>query len=411
MKKAGALRPETKIVEAGFDPRTARNSVKPPIYMTSTFLFDSAEDGERFFADAKAGKKAGLIYSRIDNPNLQIFEERLKVFDGAEEAAAFNSGMSAVATSVFAFHRPESYILYCAPVYGGTEVLFEKSLPTLGMRAIGLHAGDDVGRQIKETVEREGSAPSMIFLETPANPSIQMTDIEAVVQQAHDLERDGVRPIVAIDNTFLGPIFQKPIQFGVDLVIYSTTKFIGGHSDMVGGAVVGRADLMPPIRSWRGQLGTHMTPYGAWLATRSLETLDLRMRRCSENAAALANVLAEHPMVLKVYYPELFPAGSRQREIYEKQCTGPGALISFDLASKELAFRFLNNLNVFTLAVSLGGNESLAEHPAAHTHSGVPREVRDKIGVGEGMVRLSVGLEHIDDLTADVLHALEHCCG
>lgn len=403
------LKPETRIVEAGFSPSQALKSVKPPIYMTSTFVFDNAEAGEEFFNATRTGQKAGMIYSRINNPNLEIFEARLRVFDGAEDAAAFGSGMSAIATTVLAMNRLGGYMIYCSPVYGGTEVLFESYLPNIGIKAIGIHTGDDVERELREVVERQGSDPFMIFMETPANPSIEMTDIGAIVRFAASLEKNGVRPVVAVDNTFLGPVFQQPIKLGVDLVIYSTTKFIGGHSDMVGGATLGRADLMKKVKSFRSTFGTTMSPFSAWLATRSIETLDLRMRRTAENARIIAADLAKHPAVLKVYYPELFPAGSRQHAIYEKQCSGPGALISFDLASKKQAFCFLNNLKVFTLAVSLGGNESLAEHPAAHTHSGVPEEVRAKIGVGEGLVRLSVGVEHIDDLLADIHQALDAC--
>jgi methionine-gamma-lyase len=190
-------------------------------------------------------------------------------------------------------------------------------------------------------------------------------------------------------------------------VIYSCTKFIGGHSDIVAGAVVGDTGTVRAIKRYRSLVGCTISPFTAWLATRSLETLDVRMRRSSETAAILAAELDKHPAVLQTYYPDLFPQGSEQRAIYEKQCSGPGALISFDLASKKAAFNFLDNLEVFTLAVSLGGNESLAQHPAAHTHSGIPPEVRSKICVGEGMVRLSIGLEHQDDLLDDVMRALE----
>lgn len=410
MAKERNLKPQTRVVEAGFSPSSAMNSVKPPIYMTSTFVFNTAEDGEDFFQAIREGgekaAKAGMIYSRINNPNLEIFETRLAVFDDAEKAAAFSSGMAAIATTVMAMAQPDSFMIYAAPVYGGSEVLFEDYFPKLGFRCLRVHTGDNVIRDIEDMIEREGKNPFMIFLETPANPSIEMTDIKAITDLASSLGKRGEKPLVAVDNTFLGPILQQPIKQGADLVIYSCTKFIGGHSDMIGGATLGKAEHISKIKSFRSTFGTTMDPFSAWLGTRSLETLDVRMRSSAETARKLAAELANHPDVLKVYYPEQFPKSSRQREIYEKQCSGPGSLISFDLASKQQCFRFLNNLGVFTLAVSLGSNESLAEHPASMTHSGIPIEVREKIGVGEGLVRLSVGLEHPDDLIEDVKLAL-----
>jgi methionine-gamma-lyase len=403
------LKPETKIIEAGYSPKDALNAVKPPLYLTSTFVFDSSDHGERFF-EALHGEgdqqERGLIYSRMDNPNLRIFEERLRVFDGTEAAAGFASGMAAIATTIFALARPDSYLAYASPVYGGTESLFEKVLPKLGIRCLPVRAGDGAPKALIELAEREGT-PFMIFAETPANPSIEMTDIAALAEAAAQMESAGVRPLVAVDNTFLGPIFQQPLKHGADLVIYSCTKFIGGHSDFVAGATLGDAGTIRAVKSFRSLIGSTISPFTAWLGTRSLETLDLRMRKSAETAERIASELARHPAVLSVQYPTLFPEGGSQRAIFEKQCSGPGALISFDLPSKKAAFRFLDSLNVFTLAVSLGGNESLAEHPAAHTHSDVPYEVRRKIGIGEGMVRLSIGLEHPDDLLADVLQALD----
>lgn len=396
-------------MEEGYSHSDARNSAKPPLYLTSTFVFDSSAHGERFFQAIHGGEaqgEPGLIYSRINNPNLEVFESRLRIFDGGEAAAAFASGMAAISTALIATFDPDSYIAYAEPVYGGTEELFIEVAPRMGMRCLPVRAGDNAPQALAELAEREGP-PSVIFLETPANPTIEMTDIAAVAELARDMEEGGRRPLVAVDNTFLGPVFQQPLRLGADIVIYSCTKFIGGHSDIVAGAVISDAATIRKIKGFRSKLGSTMDPFTAWLATRSLETLDVRMRRSNDTARAIADELARQPKVLNVYYPELFPEGSRQQEIYRKQCTGAGALISFDLASKSAAFRFLDNLEVFTLAVSLGGNESLAEHPAAHTHSGVPPEVRAKIGVGEGMVRLSIGLEHRQDLLDDILQALD----
>ena len=409
MKKGKGLDPRTRIIEEGYSPAEAKNAVKPPLYLSSTYVFDSSAHGERFFEAMRGSRSpadAGLIYSRINHPNLIVFEERLKIYDGAEAAAGFTSGMGAIATTIMALSRPDSYLAYASPVYGGTDSLFERVLPHLGIRCLPVRAGDNAARAFSELAEREGR-PFMLFLETPANPSIEMTDIGEVVEAAAEMESDGRRPLVAVDNTFLGPIFQQPLRFGADLVIYSCTKFIGGHSDLVAGATLGPAEAIRAIKGFRSLIGTTICPFTAWLATRSIETLDLRMRRSVENAKLIAAELDRHPAVLAVNYPELFAAGSRQRAIYEKQCSGPGSLISFELASKEACFRFLDSLEVFTLAVSLGGNESLAEHPAAHTHSDIPAEVRQKIGVGDNLARLSVGIEHADDLIADIMQALE----
>jgi len=409
MDNRKSLRPETRLIEEGYSHSDARNSAKPPLYLTSTFVFDSSAHGERFFQAAHGDDspgEPGLIYSRINNPNLEVFESRVRVLDGGEAAAGFASGMAAISTALFAIFDPDSYVAYAEPVYGGTEEFFVDAAPKMGMRCLPVRAGDNAPQALAELAEREGP-PSVIFLETPANPTIEMTDIAAVAELARDMEEDGRKPLVAVDNTFLGPVFQQPLRFGADIVIYSCTKFIGGHSDIVAGAVIGDEATIRKIKGLRSKLGSTMDPFTAWLATRSIETLDVRMRRSNDTARLIAEELAKHPKVLNVYYPELFPEGSRQQEIYRRQCTGSGALISFDLASKNAAFQFLDNLKVFTLAVSLGGNESLTEHPAAHTHSGVPPEVRAKIGIGEGMVRLSIGLEHRQDLLDDIMQALD----
>ncbi|HUX08056.1 MAG TPA: PLP-dependent transferase [Acidobacteriota bacterium] len=409
MTRRKNLKPETRIIEEGYQHKLAMNSAKPPLYLTSTFVFDSSEQGARFF-DVTHGhgspEDGGLIYSRIGNPNLSIFESRVRVFDGGEAAAAFSSGMSAISTMLMTLFDPDSYLAYAEPLYGGTEEFLAAIAPKLGIRSLPIRAGDHAAKALVELAEREGP-PWMVFLETPANPSIEMTDIGDVAEAAHSMEEKGRRPLVAVDNTFLGPIFQQPLKHAADLVVYSCTKFIGGHSDFVGGALIGSEEHIKRVKGYRSKIGTTMDPFSAWLGCRSLETLDVRMRRSNETAKRIAAELDKHPSVLSVNYPELFPEGSTQRAIYEKQCTGSGALISFDLASKKAAFAFLDALEVFTLAVSLGGNESLAEHPAAHTHSGIPAEIRAKIGVGEGLARLSIGLEHPDDLLADIFQALE----
>ncbi len=407
--------PETLALGYGYDPSLSQGAIKPPVFLTSTFQFESAAHGKRFFElayglkDREKGEDPGLIYSRLNNPNLQMFEERLAAWDQTEKGAAFASGMSAISTSMLALLQPGDHVLSSAPVYGGTHFLFENILPRFGIEVTQIPAGDDFVAQLAAQAEQIGPEKlRVIYLETPANPSNLMVDIEAVSALARRLSV-GERPIVtAVDNTFLGPVFQRPAALGADLVIYSATKFIGGHSDLIAGVVTGPEGLLKEITAMRTILGTMATPFSGWLLLRSLETVSIRMRRQAKNARALAQLLAEHPKVERVYYPGLFEEGSAQKLIYDKQCTGPGSLIAFDVAGgEEAAFRALDRFEVIRLAVSLGGTESLVEHPRSMTHADVPPEMLQRFGVGPGLIRLSVGIEHLSDLKRDLRHALD----
>ena len=408
--------PETLALGYGYDPALSEGAVKPPVFLTSTFQFKSAAEGERFFALAYGlelpveGELPGLIYSRLNNPNLQIFEERMAAWDRTDKGAAFASGMAAISTSLLALLEPGDHIISTAPVYGGTHYLFEHVLPRFGIHTTQVVGGSDAEERMRRAAQVIGPEKvRLLFVETPANPSNLLIDIAAVAGLAADLSEGRDRPVLtAVDNTFLGPVFQRPALHGADLVIYSATKFIGGHSDLIAGVVTGRADLIDAIVLLRTVMGTVATPFSGWLLLRSLETVSVRMRRQAKSAQKLARLLTDHPKVERVFYPELLEPDDPQYQIYRAQCTGPGSLIAFEVAGgKEEAFQVLNRFEVFRLAVSLGGTESLAEHPMSMTHSDVPPAMLESHGVTPGMIRISIGLEHISDLRRDLRYALE----
>jgi methionine-gamma-lyase len=410
------FQPETLALGYGYDPFLSEGSVKPPAFLTSTFQFRSAEAGERHFALAyrlaqqRPSEAPGLIYSRLNNPNIEIFEQRLAAWDGTEKAAVFASGMAAISTLCLNLLRPGDVVLASAPIYGGTHYLLHHVLSEFGVQARLVAAGLETPALLAQAAQELGpERVRLILLETPANPSNTLVDIEAVARLTRSLPGTKRGPaLLAVDNTFLGPVFQKPAQFGADLVIYSATKFIAGHSDLIAGVVSGRAALVDELALLRAILGTVASPFTGWLLLRSLETLSVRMRQQSENAEHLARVLAAHPAVERVCYPGLLAAGSAEHALFRRQCSGPGSLIAFELrGGKTAAMRALNRFEVARLAVSLGGTESLVEHPASMTHADVPLAELQRYGVGPGMIRMSVGLEDVTDLEHDLLAALE----
>ncbi|MFZ8934041.1 MAG: aminotransferase class I/II-fold pyridoxal phosphate-dependent enzyme [Bacteriovoracaceae bacterium] len=409
-KNRDKYQPETLSLNLGYDAALSEGSVKVPIFMTSTFEFKSAEDGKRFFEYAYGLKERGvkedpgLIYSRINNPNLQIFEERIAAWDGTDKGAVFSSGMSAITTTLLALLNPGDVIFASSPVYGGTYYFFTHMLPKFGIEVVNYVSDENIAEKMeKDLTGKYKDKVKMIFLETPANPSNVLVDIESVTQ----LKKHNKDLIVAVDNTFLGPVFQKPADFGADIIIYSATKFIGGHSDLIAGVVTGPNKLMEMIGGYRTILGTMANPFTGWLLLRSLETLSIRMERQAKNAIELAKLLKAHKNVEKVTYPALLEKGDPQKTIFDKQCKGFGAVIAFDIKGGEKeAFKVLDHFKVFRLAVSLGGTESLVEHPMRMTHSDVPPEHLSIIGVKESTIRISVGIEHVDDLKADINNAL-----
>ncbi|MQW67910.1 cystathionine gamma-synthase family protein [Sinorhizobium medicae] len=409
------LHPETLMLNYGYDPELSEGAVKPPIFLTSTFVFHSAEEGRDFF-DFVSGRReppegvgAGLVYSRFNHPNSEIVEDRLAIYERAEAGALFSSGMSAIATTLLAFVRPGDSILHSQPLYGGTETLLAKTFLNLGFSATGFADGVDeaaVSAAAEEAMSK--GRVSMILIETPANPTNSLVDVAMIRRIAERIEeRQAHRPIVACDNTLLGPVFQHPIEHGADLSLYSLTKYVGGHSDLIAGAVLGSKALIRQVKALRGSIGTQLDPHSCWMIGRSLETLSVRMEKANENARIVAEFLRDHPKVEHIHYLPFHDPEAPVGRVFAAQCTGAGSTFSFDIAGgQEAAFRFLNALQIFKLAVSLGGTESLASHPAAMTHSGVPIEVRARIGVLESTIRLSIGIEHPDDLVADVANAL-----
>ncbi|HEY8383127.1 MAG TPA: cystathionine gamma-synthase family protein [Microvirga sp.] len=409
------LHPETLMLGYGYDPHLSEGAVKPPVFLTSTFVFTSAEHGKEFF-DYVAGRKeppkgttAGLVYSRFNHPNAEIVEDRLAIFEEAEQALLFSSGMSAIATTILAFARPGDVILHSQPLYGGTETLVAKTLVNMGMKAVGFGNGVDEAsiREAAEEAMRQGRV-SVVKIETPSNPLNTLVDVALMRRIADDIgERQGHRPVLVCDNTLLGPLFSKPIQHGADISVYSLTKYVGGHSDLIAGAALGNREHMKAVRLLRSAIGTQLDPHSCWMIGRSLETLSLRMTAANRNGEIVAKFLSEHPKVTKVHHLAYLPEGSPERRVYESQCDAPGSTFSFDVVGGEAeAFRVLNALEVFKLAVSLGGTESLTCHPASTTHSGVPKEARDRLGVTDATIRVSIGIEHPDDLVADLAQAL-----
>lgn len=410
------MRPESLMMSFGYKPHLSEGAVKCPIFQTSTFAFKTAEEGKAFFEVAYgkrekgADEELGLIYSRLNNPDLEILENRLTLWDGADEAAVFESGMSAISTVLLEFLKPGDLLLFSNPVYGGTDHFIKHVLTKFGIEILGF-TPHDTREDIEALIESHPAKDrlAMIYVETPANPTLDLFDIEECVDIAKKYSRsDEDRVYVAVDNTYMGPVWQHPLKHGADFVMYSATKYIGGHSDVIAGAVLGNFEVMARVKALRTFLGNMAGPHTGWLLMRSLETLKVRMERQAINAKAVAEWLVSHPKVEKVYYLGMLEdKDDRHRKIYENQCQCAGAMLSFDIKGGEAeAFKFLNALKLIKLAVSLGSTESLAEHPATMTHAGVDEDLRNEMAISEKLVRLSVGVEHPDDLIADLEQAL-----
>ncbi|MEO0982747.1 MAG: cystathionine gamma-synthase family protein [Pseudomonadota bacterium] len=410
------LSPESLVMSYGYDPKLSENSIKPPIFQTSTFAFQSAAEGEALFR-ALAGKpeagdpeEANLIYTRFNNPNMEVLEDRLTLYDGGEEALVFSSGMGAITTSLLACAPPGSAILQTSPLYGASEVFIRNMLPLWGVQSFEVDAWSSEA-DILSTARKAAKAGSLsvIYTESPANPTNALVDIEACARVRDVIaEETGVRPVLMCDNTMMGPVGHAPLEHGADLALYSLTKYVGGHSDLIAGGAVGDRETITKIRRIRNYLGTTLDSHTAWLIARSLETVKLRMERAFDNARACATFLRDHPKVENVRYLEFLETGDPQRKVFETQCKAAGSTFAFDVKGGKLAaFALLDTLKLIKLAVSLGGTESLACHPGSTTHSGVDPEVRARIGFTEGLIRLSVGIENPDDLIADLSQALD----
>ena len=395
-------RPDTESVGAGHDALRHLGSLKPPVYETSTFVFANAAEGKRFFEQAygPGASAPGYIYSRLDSPNLAPAEARLAVWEEAEDAAVFASGMGAITSVLLTFLRPGQLVLYSMPTYGGTATLMRGLLSDFGVitRSFRPSASiDEIERLIGD------DQLVMIYVETPANPTNELVDIGSMAELA---SRYYAR--VVVDNTFLSPVWQKPLVHGADLSVHSATKYLGGHSDLTAGAVCGSGDDIANLRRTRYEVGTTPSPGTAWLLGRSLETLRLRVEQQTENATEVAIRLAEHPKVARVNHLSLLEPGEPAYDIYKRQCLGPGAMVSFEIVGgEEECFRFLDAMQVVRLATSLGGTESLASHPWTMSPPSVSEADKLEIGVTPGLVRLSVGIEDVRDLLADLYQALD----
>jgi cystathionine beta-lyase/cystathionine gamma-synthase len=405
-----ALRPPTEVLSRGFDPRLSVGSARPAVFRSSTYVFSSPEAAERAFdlatgrATPQAGEHPDLIYSRLNHPNAEILESQVVPLEsGARAALVFNSGMAAIMTTLITFLKPGDTILFTVPIYGGTQTLIENFLTSWGIHGIAVHAGR--GAEIDEAI-RSAKNLRVILIETPANPTLTMTDILRCRKTG--AARGDQKPLILVDNTMLGPTFQHPLDRGADLVVYSATKYLSGFSDLLGGAVLARdPELIAPMRLKRNLFGNILQPDECWMLAQRLPTVGLRMNRASKNTQRIAERLALHPKVARIYYPSLFNEAEQIR-IRLEQCDFPGAMFSLELkGGKPAAFNFLRRLRLAYNAVSLGGVETLVCHPKTTTHSGFTEAQSAESGITDGLVRVSVGIEDWRDLLSDFEQALE----
>ena len=412
MKKR--MQAESLMMSHGYKPELSEGAIKPPIFLTSTFVFKNAQEGKSYFEIAyglreKEDKEdLGLIYSRINNPNLQILEERLCLWNGEDDCAMFESGMSAISTVFLELLKPGDLLIYSRPSYGGTIHFIEDYLKRQGVKSIAVKT-DDTFEEVIAKVESNPSRDQLklVYLETPANPTNGLFDIKMYKKIADHFSTKKDPVSLAVDNTYMGPLWSSPIDHGADLVVYSATKFIGGHSDVIAGAVLGNAALLNRLKVMRTFLGNMASPHTCWLLLRSLETLKVRLEQQATNAHQIADALKEEPRVEKVCFLGHLKPGSKAHEIYAQQYTSAGTMISFELmGGEEEAFKFLNSLKLTKLAVSLGSTESLAQLPAAMTHIGMSPEARAELGISDKLIRLSVGIENVDNLLMDIRNAI-----
>ncbi len=383
----------TKAIHAGNKPDPVVGAHATPIYQTSTFVFKDVDQGARRFA----GEEDGYIYTRLGNPTETELEDKMAVLENGEAAAALSSGMAAISATLLALLQKGDHIVASKCLYGCTFDLINTMLPKFGVEVslIDTTNIDEIKSAIKSNTK-------VLYFETPGNPTLGITDIAAAAKIAHE---HGIK--VVVDNTFMSPYLQRPLELGADVVVHSATKYIGGHGDVVAGIIVGKKDFIGTVKmTTLKNIGGVISPFDAYLLIRGLKTLGIRMDRHCSNAMKVAEFLEKHPAVDKVHYPGL--ESFSQHELAKKQMHGFGGMICFELkGGLEAGKTLMNNLNVITLAVSLGCVDSLIEHPASMTHSGVPHEERLKAGITDGLVRLSVGIEDADDIISDLGQALD----
>jgi methionine-gamma-lyase len=410
------LHPTTRVLTVGFDPHLSVGSARPAVFRSSTYVFSTPEAAQRAF-DIAAGRaqraeheQVDLIYSRINHPNAEILEGQLVPLErGAKAGLVFNSGMAAIATALLGLLKPEQTIIYTVPIYGGTHQFIRDYLPRWGVHGIAIPAGR--GDLLDQAI-RSSKNLGMVLVETPANPTLMMSDLRRVCATVQNLKlsKDRVRPLIVVDNTLMGPSFQHPLVLGVDLVLYSATKYLSGHGDMLAGVIIASdLALVEKLRLMRILFGNILQPDECWMLNGRLPTVGLRMNRQSKNAQRIAEALQGHPKIDRVIYPTLFD-DPEQIAIYNAECDFPGGMFSIVLkGGKAAAFDFLRQITIGRNAVSLGGVETLACHPNSTTHSGFTQEEFTATGMSEGLVRISVGIEDWRDLLADFEQALERC--
>lgn len=395
MSEKKEMKLETEIIHAGYHPDPVARSVSPPIYQTSTFAFESAEQGAALFA----GKEKGFIYTRLGNPTIEALEKAVAALEKGYAALATSSGMAAVSTVYMALLEKDAHLIGTAALYGSSRTIIETEFSRYGISSDFIDTSnlEEIKRKIKKNTR-------LLFIESPANPTMAMTDIQVCAEIARE---HGITLVV--DNTFASPVLQNPLELGADVVIHSITKFINGHSDVVGGIIVSKTpEMHQRLQKVLRVMGGTMDPHQAWLVLRGLRTLYLRVEKAQDNAQKLAQWLITHPKVAWVNYPGL--PQHPQYELMKKQMKGPGSMISFGLkGGYEAGIRLINNVKLCTLAVSLGGIETLIQHPASMTHASVPKKEREEAGITDDLIRLSVGCEAYEDLRADLEQALEKC--
>jgi methionine-gamma-lyase len=381
----------TKTIHAGQYSDPSTGAVAPPLFQTSTFAFESAAQGAARFA----GSEDGFIYTRMGNPTIARLEEAIATVEGGAGAIATGSGMACVCNIVFALMRQGDHLVGTSSLYGPSRMVIERDWSRFGVEATFVDTSDlpKVEAAIRPNTK-------LVFIESPANPTILLTDLAAVAKVAHE-----AGALLVVDNTFASPVLQRPIEHGADVVFHSMTKFINGHTDLVAGIIVASTkELFARIKPVSNYMGACMDPHQAWLALRGFKTLDMRVHACQENAMKVAAYLEAHPKVEWVRYPGL--ESHPQYELARRQMDGPGALISFEVKGGTAAgAALLDNVHLMTLAVSLGGIETLIQHPSSMTHAAMPRDSRIAAGITDGLVRLSVGCEDVEDIIRDFDHA------
>ena len=391
MKENSIYKFATKAVHAGEDSDTTADSIAIPIYETSSFSFDSAEQGAARFS----GKEEGYIYTRLGNPTIRALERSVAELENGEDARACASGMAAITTTLMSIVKKGDHVVATDCLYGGTLKLFLDILPQFGIDFTLIDSSD--AANIKAAV-RENTR--LIYVETPSNPTLKLTDIRETVKVAAEF---GL--LTAVDNTFMSPYLQRPIELGADIVIHSLTKSLSGHSDVIGGIVVGSRSFFKTFDPIFKNTGPTLGPFEAWLTLRGIKTLPIRMEKHNENAIRIAGFLEEHIKIERVYYPGL--KSHSQHELAKKQMSGFGGVLCFQVrGGLEAGIKLMNSMKLCTLAVSLGSVETLISHPASMTHSLITGEERLKVGITDNLVRLSVGIENVEDIIQDLEQAL-----